>query len=145
MLKTRKDFELAIIHNMENKPVLENILIQAIDQHIFTPEEVRVIIKESKLYDQAHEEKHFKIIQYLKGTKGLVLSYLIKLYPMVDEDAEGWFLVDVNQISKALDRKFVIITNILNSLSAEGYISKKIKKGVRGKLNLEAIACILSQ
>lgn len=142
-METRKEFELAIIHNMENGPVLENILIQAIDKQIFTRQEVKIIIQESKLYDKFHEDKHLKLIQYLKGTKGLVLSYLIKLYPMIDEDPDGWFLVDVNQISKALDRKYSIITNILNSLSAEGYINKKVKKGVRVRLNFEAINGIL--
>lgn len=132
-LKTRKDFELAIVHNVENKPVLENILTQAMEKGIFSDKEMEIIVKETKIYKKTRPEA--ELLKTLPGSRGLVMLSLIDQFPESQFDDELYFRPDFKLLTKQTKIKFKVLVDILNDLMAMELIDKRIKNGLRVRID----------
>lgn len=143
MLDARKTWELRILQSLDHKEILEAILVEAWESKLFTKEEMDVIVKDSKVYQEDNKEKVEAVTNLAKNIGAIpafVLLNLIKQYPDMEEDPEGFFYIDKRTIAKNCNIDNGIMVTVINQLVDKGLIRKKVNKGILVKLCWDMIA-----
>jgi hypothetical protein len=137
MLDERKTWELRIIQSLDHKEILENVLAEAWVSKIFTEEEMKVIVKESKVYQEDNKNKIECVTNMAKnigGTAAFVMLNFIKQYPLMETDPDGYFYIDRRSTAKNCNIDNGTLVTIINLLVDRGIILKKVYKGISIKL-----------
>lgn len=137
-MKTRKELELDIVYNMENKATLEQVLAECWASGHFTKDEMEIIVAGSKVYDKLDApmstdiiDNRVKLSQKIGPTKAFVLLHIMKQFPEATIDKEGYFKIDRKSILKSVHINESQLVNLLNDLSDEHLLhKKKIKNGL---------------
>lgn len=139
--EARKLAERAILENIENEVECKKILTDAFTAGLFTNDEVEVIVKDVKAWNDKRAERDKvatpeqlkmsrALLKELGAYPALALITLIKQFPH-RAIGEGWMIPDEKATIKALQIQPFQYHSILNNLKEKSFLEKKLNKDLK--------------